>query len=66
MTLVGDDGDHAAVRGVVPALSLSDAAGEVVAKLVSAGAHAAHHVQGRTKPWVQFCVTQFCQVPQVR
>ena len=23
-------------------------------------------LQGRTKPWVQFCVTQFCQVPQVR
>ena len=25
-----------------------------------------NEIQGRTKPWVQFCVTQFCQVPQVR
>ena len=24
------------------------------------------YLQGPAKPWVQFCVTQFCQVPQVR
>ena len=44
MTLVGDDGDHAVVQRVVRALGLAGAAGEVVAELVGAGAHAAHHV----------------------
>ena len=30
------------------------------------GAFEGGHIQGPTKPWVQFCVTQLCQVPLVR
>ena len=46
MTLVGDDGDHAVVQGVVRALGLAGAAGEVVAELVDAGAYAEYEVAG--------------------